>query len=65
MRYLTGIGILLIVASLCSTALYFFGWRLKLLIWIEHWGDAGAWSLRAGILVVGIVLAKLGDRYAK
>ncbi len=54
------IGSILALAGIISIALYFFGYELKILGWIENWGETVAWVIRGGLVVVGGALWFLG-----
>ena len=54
---LAGFGGLMALMGLVSSALYFVDYELTLLMWIDLWGETAAWGIRAGLIVVGTVLA--------
>jgi len=48
------------VAGLLSTALYFVGYNLRILMWVDAFGTAAAWGIRIGLIVVGGALWFVG-----
>ncbi len=50
------IGGLMFFFGLASIVLYFLNYQLTLLMWIDMWGEAVAWAIRIGLLVVGAAL---------
>jgi hypothetical protein len=59
-KTLSSIGGFLALAGIISIALYLFGWNLRILLWIDTWGPSVGWSIRMGIMVVGLVLFVIG-----
>ena len=43
------------VAGLASIVLNLVGYNLKILMWIDLWGDAMGWVIRGGLLFGGAV----------
>lgn len=56
------LGMWLMIFGFGSMALYFVGFEFKLLMWIDNWGPAVGWAIRAGLAAVGAVLFFLGMR---
>lgn len=50
------LGSYMIIGALGSTALSFFGYNFKLLMWIDMWGETVGWVIRASLLVVGLIM---------
>lgn len=50
------LGSFIAILGLASIALFFFDYELKILGWINNWGDNIAWTIRGGLVVVGAVL---------
>ena len=59
-KTLSSIGGFLALAGIISIVLYFLGWNLRILLWIDSWGTSVGWSIRMGITVVGLVLFVIG-----
>lgn len=53
---LSSIGAILAIFGLMSIILYFLDYNLRLLIWIDNWGETVGWIIRIGLIVVGAVL---------
>jgi hypothetical protein len=59
-KTLSSIGGFLALAGIISIVLYFLGWNLRILLWIDSWGTSVGWGIRMGITVVGLVLFVIG-----
>ena len=61
------IGSFLLIIGLVATGLKLFGgsYELRLLGWIDNWGDNVAWGIRAGFIIVGGLLMLLGGKKSK
>lgn len=57
MRFFGGF---LAAIGLLSAALYFLDMNFIFLNWINKWGPGVAWSIRGGLIVVGLLLYVLG-----
>lgn len=57
---ISSFGAFLSFAGVASAALSFFNYNLKILMWIDNWGTATGWGIRAGLLVVGMLFYFLG-----
>ncbi|QLG45318.1 hypothetical protein [Costertonia aggregata] len=55
-KQLSGIGSFMALAGIISTALSFFNYNLRLLTWIDMWGETVGWIIRIGLIVVGAAL---------
>ena len=44
------------IAGIASIVLLFLNMNLALLMWIDLWGEATGWAIRAGLIVVGAAL---------
>ena len=53
-------GVLLVLLGIASSVFQFIGRETRLLMWINEWGEGVAWGIRAGCIVLGAVLIKLG-----
>ena len=51
-----GIGSLLFLGGIISSALYFVNMELLLLAWIDSWGTTTGWIIRGAMIVVGALL---------
>ncbi|RHX82242.1 hypothetical protein DLM76_06385 [Leptospira yasudae] len=57
---ISSFGAFLSFAGVASSALSFFNYNLKILMWIDNWGTATGWAIRAGLIVVGVILYFVG-----
>ncbi|MDJ0954709.1 MAG: hypothetical protein QNJ81_13610 [Acidimicrobiia bacterium] len=55
-------GIYIMVFVGLSSILSFFDYEFVLLSWISTWGEATAWFIRAGLLLIGWGLLELENR---
>lgn len=46
----------MMIAGVISTVLSFMDMNLRLLMWIDMWGEGAGWAIRIGLIVVGAVL---------
>jgi len=61
---LAPIGAFLAIAGVLSILLHFFGYNLKVLLWIDLWGPTVGWIIRVGVIVLGaalFLLSKSGE----
>ena len=49
-------GAFIALVGAFSTALYFIGYNLRILMWIDSWGQTAGWVIRIGLLVGGLAL---------
>lgn len=54
------IGSTLLFFGIGSTVLYFVGYEFVILSWIEFWGEATGWTIRAVLIVAGAGLFFVG-----
>ncbi|MFH1434960.1 MAG: hypothetical protein ABIJ56_04500 [Pseudomonadota bacterium] len=54
------IGSFLALAGVASIILYFIGWNLVILMWIDMWGPVLGWVIRIGVTVLGAGLFVIG-----
>lgn len=47
------IGSFLASAGVFSIVLYFMDFNLRILLWIDLWGDVVGWMIRGGMVVLG------------
>ncbi len=60
-----GLGILLIVFGIGSAILPFIDMQFRLMEWIDTWGEGPAWGIRAGAIVVGVIVLMAGSKKTK
>ena len=58
------VGSLMVLAGVISAVLTFFNAELRILFWIETWGDTMAWLIRF-ILIAGGAALIAADRRAQ
>ena len=56
------IGTLLFLFGLASIGFHFFDREVRLLSWINNWGENAAWGIRIALVVVGGLLTFVGGR---
>lgn len=65
MGRLTQIGGTLALFGVLSIVMYFLGYNLRILLWIDLWGDTIGWIIRIGLVLVGGGLAFFGYSASK
>jgi hypothetical protein len=50
------------VFAALSGVLSLFNYEFSLLMWIDAWGDAVAWFIRGGLILLGLVLVTAEKR---
>jgi hypothetical protein len=50
------VGSLMVLAGVISAVLTFFNAELRVLLWIENWGDTMAWLIRFVLIAGGAAL---------
>ena len=60
MKFLSKIGAFFTLAGIASIVLYFMGYNLSILMWIDNWGMGPGWMIRIACIVVGLVLVVVG-----
>ena len=55
-------GGFLVLLGILSIALYFIGWNVRLLMWVDNWGALVGWLIRGGVIVLGAILYFIGSR---
>ena len=53
-------GRLLCLLGIVSCVIHFMNLELRVLAWIDTWGQGPAWGIRAGFVVVGLLLMFAG-----
>jgi hypothetical protein len=56
------IGGFLFLYGLVYLALHFFGIELELMKWSYRWGMSVAWGIKAGMIVLGVLLYFIGGK---
>ncbi|MEO6597746.1 MAG: hypothetical protein ABIP94_23620 [Planctomycetota bacterium] len=62
MRFL---GFLLLVLGIGSAVVHFMNMEMRLLRWIDNWGENTAWGIRGGCVLLGAILLFAGKSNAK
>jgi hypothetical protein len=44
------------IFGIASTVMSFFDYNIRLLIWIDMWGETTGWIIRAGMIIIGGLL---------
>lgn len=54
------VGSFCALAGLLSTVLYFIGYNLRILMWVDALGPSAAWAVRLGMVVGGAIVLVAG-----
>lgn len=60
-----GFGALLALFGVISSALYLFDYNLRILAWVDLWGQGIGWAIRACVIVGGGVLFVVAKKFDK
>lgn len=56
------LGLLLLILGIGSCVVHFMEMEMRLLRWIDTWGEEAAWGIRAGFIVLGLLLMTAGKK---
>jgi hypothetical protein len=56
------LGFLLLVLGIGSSVVTFMDMEMRLLGWINNWGEEVAWGIRGGCVLLGLVLIAAGKK---
>lgn len=59
------LGLLLLVLGIGSCVVHFMDMEMRLLRWIDTWGENAAWGIRGGFVAVGLLLMVAGKKKAE
>jgi len=54
------IGLYIAIFGLASIILPYFNLQLRILTWVDNWGETVSWGIKIGLIVLGAVLFFLG-----
>ncbi len=54
------IGLYIAIFGIASIVLSFMDMNLKILKWVDNWGETTGWIIRIGLVVVGGIIALIG-----
>ncbi len=63
-QIVTSIGALIGVYGIASSVLYFNGYNIRLLLWVDQWGMTAGWIIRIVLIVAGAGLYIYGRKSA-
>ncbi len=55
-------ALLLLVLGIGSCVVHFMEMEMKLLRWINTWGEGPAWGIRGGLIGLGLLLFLVGGK---
>ena len=53
---ISGFGGAAALFGFVSIVLSFFNYNLRILMWIDSWGETMAWVIRIGLIIVGLAV---------
>ncbi|WP_346882727.1 hypothetical protein [uncultured Algibacter sp.] len=56
------IGGYIAIFGVLAIVLPFFNLQLRLLTWIDNWGETVSWAIKIGLIVIGAVLFLMGNK---
>lgn len=57
-------ALLLLLLGIGSCVVHFMNMEMKLLRWIDTWGEGVAWGIRGGLIALGLLLMMAGGKKA-
>jgi hypothetical protein len=63
-QIVSSIGAVIAVYGIVSSILYFIGYNMRLLVWIDQWGSIAGWIIRVALVIVGGVMYLIGRKTA-
>jgi len=54
------LGLVLLLLGLASIVVHFLNMDLRVLHWMDTWGEGPAWGFRAGVVVLGLLMVMVG-----
>lgn len=57
-------GAFLTIAAIISAVLSLIGYNLRILMWVDMWGEALGWVIRGSLFVGGVALYLLFSRFS-
>lgn len=54
------IGLYIAIFGIASIVLSFMDMNLKILMWVDNWGETTGWIIRIGLVLVGGIIALIG-----
>jgi hypothetical protein len=56
------LGLLLLVLGIGSCVVQLMDMEMRLLAWINQWGEPVAWAIRGGCIALGLLFLKMGGK---
>lgn len=56
------IGSFMVILGLLAVVLSFFNYVPRILLWIYQWGEAVAWGIKIGLIILGGILYLAGGK---
>jgi hypothetical protein len=53
-------GAFIMIVGLLSATVYFLDMNFMFLNWINNWGPGVAWTIRGGIILLGLIMYLVG-----
>jgi hypothetical protein len=63
-QLLSTIGAVIAIYGVASGILFFIGYTVRFLVWVDRWGTPAGWGIRALMVVVGAALYISGRKAA-
>lgn len=63
-QVISTIGAVIAIYGVASSVLFFIGYNMRLLVWVDQWGSGAGWLIRALMIAVGVVMYISGRKTA-
>jgi hypothetical protein len=63
-QVISTIGAVIAIYGITSSVLLFIGYTMRLLVWVDQWGSAAGWIIRAVLIAAGVVMYITGRKTA-
>lgn len=65
MRNLLPLGVVMLIYGVAATVLDLINYKLRIMLWIDLWGDTAGFIIRGVLIVVGAVIVYFGTDFYK
>ena len=63
-QVISSIGAVIAIYGIASSVLFFIGYNVRLLAWVDGWGTAAGWAIRGLMVAAGIAMYISGRKTA-
>jgi hypothetical protein len=63
-QVISTIGAVIAIYGIASSVLFFIGYNMRLLVWVDQWGSGAGWLIRALMIAAGVGMYISGRKTA-